>query len=97
MLVAGIFGAQRSNDDREGVVGGSDRKSRESDPGDLRQGGFARRKALLAELAALETRRRADSAVDDVRRRRLLAELEHIYGELDEAHAPRGGGEDVAT
>ena len=46
MLTAGIFGAQRSNDDREGVVGGSDRKSRESDPGDLRQGGFTRRKAL---------------------------------------------------
>lgn len=58
---------------------------------------IARRKALLAELAALETRRRAGRAVDDVRRRRLLAELEHIYGELDEAHAPRGGGEDVAA
>jgi hypothetical protein len=35
--------------------------------------------------------------VDDVRRQRLLTELEHIYGELDEAHAPRGGGEDVAA
>ena len=58
---------------------------------------IARRKALLAELAALETRRRAGSAVDDMRRQRLLAELEHIYGELDEAHAPRGGGEDVAA
>jgi hypothetical protein len=58
---------------------------------------IARRKALLAELAALETRRRAGSTVDDVRRQRLLAELEHIYGELDEAHAPRGGGEDVAA
>ena len=58
---------------------------------------IARRKALLAELAAIESRRRAGSAVDDVRRQRLLAELEHIYGELDEAHAPRGGGEDVAA
>jgi len=58
---------------------------------------IARRKVLLAELATLETRRRAGRAVDDVRRRRLLAELEHIYGELDEAHAPRGGGEDVAA
>ena len=59
--------------------------------------GRSRRKALLAELAALETRRRAGSAIDEVRRQRLLAELEHIYGELDEAHAPRGGGEDVAA
>lgn len=58
---------------------------------------IARRKALLAELAAIETRRRAGSAVDEVRRQRLLAELEQIYGQLDEAHAPRGGGEDVAA
>jgi hypothetical protein len=58
---------------------------------------IARRKALLAELATLETRRRAGSAVDDERRQRLLAELEHVYGELDQAHTPRGGGEDVAA
>jgi len=58
---------------------------------------IARRKALLAELAALETRRRAGSAVDDARRQRLLAELEQVYGELDEVHTPRGGGEDVAA
>jgi hypothetical protein len=61
---------------------------------------IARRKALLAELAALETRRRAGGAVDEARRQRLVAELEQIYGELDEAHAPRGGGgggEDVAA
>jgi hypothetical protein len=58
---------------------------------------IARRKALLAELAALETRRRAGGAVDQARRLRLVAELEQIYGELDEAHAPRGGGEDVAA
>jgi len=51
----------------------------------------------LAELAALETRRRAGSAVDDARRQRLLAELEQVYGELDEVHTPRGGGEDVAA
>ena len=57
----------------------------------------ARRKALLAEVTALETRRRAGREVDEARRERLLAELEHIYGELDEAHAPRGGGEDVAA
>jgi hypothetical protein len=58
---------------------------------------IARRKALLAELAALETRRRAGGAVDEARRLRLVAELEQIYGELDEAHAPRGGGEAVAA
>ena len=57
----------------------------------------ARRKALIGELAALETRRRAGSVVDEARRSRLLAELEQIYGELDEEHAPRGGGEDVAA
>jgi hypothetical protein len=35
---------------------------------------------------------------EETRRRRLLAELEQIYGDLDEAHArPRGGGEDVAA
>jgi hypothetical protein len=58
---------------------------------------LARRKALLAELAALETRRRAGGVVDEGRRQRLLAELEQVYGELDEAHTPRGGGEDVAA
>jgi hypothetical protein len=58
---------------------------------------IARRKALLADLAALETRRRAGSTVDDGRRQRLLAELEQVYGELDDAHTPRGGGEDVAA
>lgn len=65
-----------------------------------------RREALLAELAALEARRlRRDSdgahgppASEEARRQRLLAEVEQIYGELDEAHAqPRGGGEDVAA
>ena len=35
---------------------------------------------------------------DEARRQRLLAELEQIYSELDEANArPRGGGEDVAA
>jgi hypothetical protein len=58
---------------------------------------MARRKTLLAELAALESRLRSGSAVDEVRRQRLLAELEQVYGELDDARAPRGGGEDVAA
>jgi hypothetical protein len=74
-----------------------------------------RRDALLAELAALETRRKGAGDPDgrsnpdgrrggpsgppeEARRQRLLAQLEQIYGELDEAHArPRGGGEDVAA
>jgi hypothetical protein len=57
-----------------------------------------RRDALLAELAALEGRRKTGEHADEVRRRRLLAELEQIYGELDEAGGrPRGGGEDVAA
>jgi hypothetical protein len=61
---------------------------------------IARRKALFAELATIESRRRTGAAVDEDRRQRLIAELEQIYGELDEAHAPRGGGgggEDVAA
>lgn len=57
-----------------------------------------RRDALLVELAAVETRRRSAGHSDEARRQRLLAELEQIYGELDEMHAPpRGGGEDVAA
>jgi hypothetical protein len=58
----------------------------------------ARRDRLLAELAALEGQRRAGGRVDEMRRQRLVAELEQVYGELDEAHTPpRGGGEDVAA
>jgi hypothetical protein len=83
-----------------------------------------RRDSLLAELAALETRRKGagdpggrdpggrdpDGRDPDgrrggplgppgeARRRRLLAELEQIYAELDDTHArPRGGGEDIAA
>ena len=59
-----------------------------------------RRDELLADLAAIEKRLRRgeSSARDTARRPGLLAELEEIYGELDEAHpGPRGGGEDVAA
>jgi hypothetical protein len=67
-----------------------------------------RRNALLAELARLRrsgvgpdgpgSRRGGPSGSEEARRERLMAELEQIYGELDEAHArPRGGGEDVAA
>jgi hypothetical protein len=60
-----------------------------------------RRDALLAKLAELEASHRAGRVADErylSRRQRLLADLEQIYGELDEAGAqPRGGGEDVAA
>ncbi len=47
----------------------------------------ARRDALLAELAQIEERSRTgrETAKDANRRPRILAELEQIYGELDES------------
>jgi hypothetical protein len=73
---------------------------------------IARRDALLAELAQLESRRR-EGAVSveryQAKRQRLVSQLEQIYGELDEAnlgppegtpsrHSGRqGGGEGVAA
>jgi hypothetical protein len=64
-----------------------------------------RRDVLLAELAVLEERRHAAGAIgrpepsaNDVRRQKLIAELEQIYGELDEeGTGPRGGGEGIAA
>ena len=60
---------------------------------------IARRDALLGELAAIEQRRQTTGAlVNDARRQKLMAELEQIYGELDEEGAgPQGGGEGVAA
>ena len=60
-----------------------------------------RREQLLKELTQLELRRR-DGAVSAerfaTRRRRLMADLEQIYGELDATAAgPQGGGEGVAA
>jgi hypothetical protein len=48
---------------------------------------IARRDTLLAELAQVEERARAgrETQKDTSRKPRLLAELEQIYGELDEA------------
>ena len=60
----------------------------------------SRRDELLADLAAIERRRRRgeSSGRDAQRQPELLAELEGIYGELDEVRpGPRGGGEDVAA
>jgi hypothetical protein len=65
-----------------------------------RQRLIARRDTLLGELAQLEERRRAggESLRQSTRRNRILAELEQIYGELDETSAgPGGGGEGVAA
>ena len=67
---------------------------------DVRRRLIGRRDALLGELAALEERRRKGltDARSTSRRQRLLIELEHIYGELDEPGAgPQGGGEGVAA
>ena len=60
-----------------------------------------RRDTLLGELAALDRKARRSgsaSASDEARRRHLVAELERVYGELEEVSgAPGGGGEDLAA
>jgi len=70
------------------------------DPKQSRQRLIARRDTLLGDLAQLEQRRRTgqESQKDLARRTRVVAELEQIYGELDEAGSgPGGGGEGVAA
>ena len=61
----------------------------------------SRRGALLGELAQLEAKHRAGTIPKDryeARRARLVAQLEQIYGELDETGAgPQGGGEGIAA
>ena len=65
------------------------------------RGSIERRDALLAR--ARRARSAAPATAPSARRsrragQRLLAELEHIYGELDEAQrGPQGGGEGVAA
>jgi hypothetical protein len=60
-----------------------------------------RREQLLKELTQLELRRREGAVSAErfaTRRRRLMAELEQVYGELDApARGPQGGGEGVAA
>jgi hypothetical protein len=59
-----------------------------------------RREQLLKELTQLELRRRDGAVSADrfaTRRRRLMADLEQIYGELDSVGGPQGGGEGVAA
>ena len=70
---------------------------------DTRRRLIQRREKLLAELAALRPRAADSSSAkasssDEVRRQRIVAELEQIYGQLDEVGAgPQGGGKDVAA
>jgi hypothetical protein len=60
-----------------------------------------RREQLLQELTQLEVRRRSGAISAErfaSRRTRLVAELEQVYGEMDEtAGGPAGGGEGVAA
>lgn len=67
----------------------------------IRQRLTERRNTLLAELASLERKARrggSPSPSEEARRQRLLADLERVYGELDEASGgPQGGGKDVAA
>mgnify|MGYP006272929553 CR=1 FL=1 len=70
-------------------------------PGDARRALEHRRDSLLGDLEQVEVRRRAggaDAAKLGGRRQRILAELEQIYGELDDAPlGPQGGGEGSAA
>ncbi len=60
-----------------------------------------RRDTLLAELAPLEKQQRTGGPLPpavEMRRQRLIAELEEVYGELDAVRVrPRGGDGDVAA
>jgi hypothetical protein len=86
-IAVGLFGIWLSLPGRAG-------SRRES-----RAGLMSRRETLLADLARVEERIRAaavETPKDAARKQRIIAELEQIYGELDEA-SPRGGGEGVAA
>jgi hypothetical protein len=66
---------------------------------DARRRLISRRDKLLAELTGLEERRQRKtglSASEETRRQRVAAELEQIYGELDETD-PQGGGKGLAA
>ncbi len=60
-----------------------------------------RREALLQELAQIEVKRRDGALSADryaARRHRVLSDLEHVLGELDQTvPGPQGGGEGVAA
>jgi hypothetical protein len=60
-----------------------------------------RRDGLLDDLAKLEAQKRAGAVAADryeTRRKRILGDLERIYGQLDETSSgPQGGGEGLAA
>jgi hypothetical protein len=72
-----------------------------STAGDDRAALQARRDALLDDLARLEGQRRAGTvSVEkyETRRKKMVGDLERIYGQLDEASSgPQGGGEGLAA
>jgi hypothetical protein len=68
---------------------------------EARQTLVSRRDTLMGDLQQLELKRRAGTLSAErytARRQRIVAELEQIYGELDETGGgPQGGGEGVAA
>lgn len=68
---------------------------------DARRALERRRETLMGDLTQVEQKRRSgtgDAAKLEARRRRLLQELEQVYGELDDAGvAVQGGGEGAAA
>jgi hypothetical protein len=59
-----------------------------------------RRDVLLGQLEQLEAKRQGGTVEGSAyltRRQKMYAELERIYGELDEVAGPEGGGEGVAA
>jgi hypothetical protein len=69
-------------------------------PDDRRRRLEARRARGLAALAALDTDHRTgrvSAAAYDERRSRLLADLERVYGALDQGGVPPGGGQGLAA
>jgi hypothetical protein len=75
--------------------------SKRAAQGEARQALTKRRDTLLGQLEQLEIKRRSgnvDPGNYATRRQRIYAELERIYGELDEVSSgPAGGGEGVAA
>jgi hypothetical protein len=68
---------------------------------EARQTLVKRRDTLLSQLEQLESKRRSGTVEPhnySTRRQRIYAELERIYGELDEVGtSPEGGGEGIAA
>jgi hypothetical protein len=90
-------------------IGGWFAFARRPETGETRRRLIQRREKLLAELASLRRRGISDksgphdpasktASADEARRQRIVAELEQIYGQLDDVGGgPQGGGKDVAA